>query len=74
MNLHFPNLGTLLGLGFRVWSIGSRDKGLRGSGFRVQGVWEIYRGFGKKLGGVGEKWQKVEEEKFNGIYYHCTIY
>ena len=31
-NLHSPNLGPLLGLGFRVWRLGSRDKGL---GFRV---------------------------------------
>ena len=31
-NLHSPNLGPLLGLGFRVWRLGSTDKGL---GFRV---------------------------------------
>ena len=30
-NLHSPNLGPMLGLGFRVWRLGSRDKGL---GFR----------------------------------------
>ena len=30
-NLHSPNLGPLLGLGFKVWRLGSRDKGL---GFR----------------------------------------
>ena len=27
-NLHSPNLGPMLGLGFRVWRLGSRDKGL----------------------------------------------
>ena len=32
LNLHYPNLCPLLGLGFRVWRLGSRDKGL---GFRV---------------------------------------
>ena len=31
-NLHSPNLGPLLGLGFKVWRLGSRDKDL---GFRV---------------------------------------
>ena len=25
---HSPNLGPLLGLGFRVWRLGSRNKGL----------------------------------------------
>ena len=32
LNLHSSNLCPLLGLGFRVWRLGSRDKGL---GFRV---------------------------------------
>ena len=34
-NLHYPNLSSLLGLEFRVWRLGSRDKGL---GFRGKGL------------------------------------
>ena len=35
LNLDSPNLCPLLGLGFRVWRLGSRYKGL---GPRVQGL------------------------------------
>ena len=35
LNLHSPNFAPLLDLGFRVWRLGSRDKGL---GFRVKGL------------------------------------
>ena len=42
----------MLGLGFRIDGLGSRDKGLR-LGFMVKNLEKIYRGLGKKLrGGV----------------------
>ena len=62
LHLHSPNLCPPLGLELRVWRLGSRDKGL-GFRFRVQGLEEIYRGFGEKLGGGLEKSGKTLEKK-----------
>ena len=74
-NLHSPNLGPLLGLGFRpnfrVWRLGTRNKGL---GFGVwgfefqgnlQGGWRKVRG-----GGVLKKSGKMLKKK---IMHHFLI-
>ena len=48
----------------------ARDKGLgiraQDLGFGGQGLEEIYWGFVKMLGGIGEMWQNNGERKFNG--------
>ena len=46
LSIHFPNLGPLLGLGFRGQGLGSRKNGL---GFLVKGLEKNHRGIGEKL-------------------------
>ena len=59
---HSPSLGPLLGLRFRVWRLGSRDKGL---GFSVQclGIRGNLQGVRRKVEGGLEKSGKTSEKK-----------